>query len=68
MSCEGIKADWVLQIRTFSCEKVRKLPLAGLDPSMLLGFLVRDEAEWRDLRARVTEVRFSAFPLLIYMH
>ncbi|VDC03274.1 unnamed protein product [Peniophora sp. CBMAI 1063] len=44
------------EIRTFSCEKVRKLPLAGLDPSMLLGFLVRDESEWRDLRARVVEL------------
>lgn len=59
-----------MQIRTFSCEKVRKLPLAGLDPSMLLGFLVRDEAEWRDLRARVVEVSPSQYinpgPVLIW--
>ena len=26
------------QLRTFHCEKVKKMPLASLDPSMLLGF------------------------------
>ncbi len=32
------------------------MPLSGLDPSMLVGFLCRDEQDWRDLRARVSEV------------
>ncbi|KAJ7249825.1 hypothetical protein C8J57DRAFT_1355711, partial [Mycena rebaudengoi] len=31
------------ELRTFHCEKVRKMPLSGLDPSMLLGFVCRDE-------------------------
>jgi hypothetical protein len=26
----------------FHCERVRKLPLSGLDPSILIGFVVRD--------------------------
>ncbi|PVF96248.1 hypothetical protein CPB86DRAFT_517751 [Serendipita vermifera] len=44
------------ELRTFHCERVRKMPLSGLDPSMLLGFLCRNEQEWLDLRERVTEL------------
>ncbi|KAJ7670543.1 hypothetical protein B0H17DRAFT_948658, partial [Mycena rosella] len=36
----------VADLRTFHCEKVRKMPLMGLDPSMLLGSVCRNEAEW----------------------
>ncbi|KAJ7227775.1 peptidase family C54-domain-containing protein [Mycena rebaudengoi] len=39
-------------LRTFHCEMVRKMPLSGLDPYMLLGFVCRDEGEWVDLRRR----------------
>ena len=46
-----------VELRTFHCDKVRKMPLSGLDPSMLIGFLCRDERDWRDLRERVSEVR-----------
>lgn len=45
------------ELRTFHCERVRKMPLSGLDPSMLIGFLCKNEADWLDLRQRVTEVR-----------
>ncbi|KAJ7243237.1 hypothetical protein C8J57DRAFT_1477182 [Mycena rebaudengoi] len=41
------------ELRTFHSEKVRKTPLGGLDPSMLLGFVCRDEGEWVDLRSRI---------------
>ena len=44
------------ELKTFHCERVRKLPLSGLDPSMLIGFLCRDEAEWWDFKKRVDEV------------
>ncbi|KAH8105076.1 hypothetical protein DFH11DRAFT_1645155 [Phellopilus nigrolimitatus] len=44
------------ELRTFHCDRVRKMPLSGLDPSMLLGFLCRDERDWRDLRERVSEM------------
>ncbi|KAF8147379.1 hypothetical protein K438DRAFT_2027812 [Mycena galopus ATCC 62051] len=43
-------------MRTFQSERVRKLPPSGLDTSMLIGFVVRDEAEWVDLRRRVKEL------------
>ncbi len=36
------------ELRTFHCERVRKMPLSGLDPSMLIGFLCRDERDWWD--------------------
>ncbi|KAJ6522507.1 hypothetical protein DFH09DRAFT_201298 [Mycena vulgaris] len=42
--------------RTYHCERVRKMPLSGLDPSLLLGFMCRDESEWVDLRRRIGEV------------
>jgi cysteine protease ATG4 len=32
------------------------MPLSGLDPSMLIGFLCKNEADWIDLRQRVTEL------------
>ncbi|KAF7368158.1 hypothetical protein MVEN_00134800 [Mycena venus] len=51
------------EMRTFHCERVRKMPLSGLDPSMLLGFVVRDEAEWVDLRRRVKELPRTIFAI-----
>ena len=44
------------ELRTFHCERVRKIPLSGLGPSMLIGFLCKTEADWIDLRRRVAEV------------
>ncbi|KAN0134647.1 hypothetical protein V8E53_007432 [Lactarius tabidus] len=44
------------ELRTFHSERVRKMPLSGLDPSMLIGFLCKTEADWMDLRCRVAEV------------
>ena len=40
----------------FHCDRVCKMPLSGLDPSILLGFLCKDEVEWLDLKDRITEV------------
>lgn len=45
------------ELRTFHCDRVRKMPLSGLDPSMLLGFLCKDEHDYQDFRSRVFEVR-----------
>ncbi|KAI0245661.1 hypothetical protein BJV78DRAFT_1287349 [Lactifluus subvellereus] len=44
------------ELRTYHCERVRKMPLSGLDPSMLIGFLCKNEEDWIDLRQRVTEL------------
>ncbi|KAH9028417.1 peptidase family C54-domain-containing protein [Lactarius hengduanensis] len=38
-------------LRTFHCDRVRKMPLSGLDPSMLIGFLCKTEADWIDFDA-----------------
>lgn len=43
-----------MELKTFHCERVRKMPLSGLDPSMLLGFLCKDEDDWKDFRLRIT--------------
>jgi len=34
------------------------MPLSGLDPSLLIGFLCRDEGDWWDFRRRAGEVMF----------
>ncbi|OBZ79635.1 Cysteine protease ATG4 [Grifola frondosa] len=44
------------ELKTFHCDRVRKMPLSGLDPSMLLGFLCKDENDWNDFRQRMNEV------------
>ncbi|KAH7890285.1 cysteine protease required for autophagy [Phlebopus sp. FC_14] len=46
----------VAELRTFHCDRVRKMPLSGLDPSMLIGFLCKDENDWIDLRRRINEL------------
>lgn len=45
------------KLRSFHCDRVKKLPLSGLDPSMLLGFLVQSEAEFDDFCERVAKVK-----------
>ncbi|KAF4618067.1 hypothetical protein D9613_012659 [Agrocybe pediades] len=49
------------ELKTFHCERVRKMPMSGLDSSMLIGFLVRDEKDWRDFRRRVGELPRTIF-------
>jgi cysteine protease ATG4 len=48
------------EMHTFHCERVRNMPLSGLDPSMLISFVVRNEAEWVDLlpHARAPRIEF----------
>ncbi|KAF8654308.1 hypothetical protein AX16_003536 [Volvariella volvacea WC 439] len=49
------------ELGTFHCDRVRKMPMSGLDPSMLVGFLVRDEADWLDFKRRIAELPKSVF-------
>ena len=49
------------ELQTFHCERVRKMPLSGLDPSILIGFLCKTQADWVDLRRRVAEVSYAMF-------
>ncbi|KAJ9118741.1 hypothetical protein QFC22_003962 [Naganishia vaughanmartiniae] len=54
--------DWLLnvytndQLKTFHCDKVKKMPISSLDPSMLIGFLCKDKDDWLDLRERLNNV------------
>jgi hypothetical protein len=47
------------ELSTYHSDKVRKMALRNLDPSMLLGFLIKDEKDWDDFEHRVSEVRLS---------
>ncbi|KAJ7673302.1 hypothetical protein DFH06DRAFT_61334 [Mycena polygramma] len=49
------------ELRTFHCERVRKMPLSGLDPRMLIGSVCRSEV-WVDLRRRWVFCSPHAFP------
>jgi cysteine protease ATG4 len=44
------------QLSTFHCDRVRKMPMSSLDPSMLLGFLIQDYDDWQDFCARMNNV------------
>ncbi|KAK0549851.1 Cysteine protease atg4 [Tilletia horrida] len=59
---EAWHADWwcqaysEAQLNTFHCDKVRKMPMKSLDPSMLLGFLVKTPEQLDDFCARVKKL------------
>jgi hypothetical protein len=59
------RAHALVELRPLHCEKVHKMPMSGLHPSMLLGFVCRDEGEWVDLRRRRALVRFLCFVFLL---
>ncbi|GLB42987.1 putative cysteine protease [Lyophyllum shimeji] len=44
------------ELDTFHCKRVRKMPLSELDPNMVIGFLCRNEADWRDFLQRVRKL------------
>lgn len=44
---------------TYHCDKVRKVALSSLDPSMLIGFVVESASDWVDFCTRVQQVRGS---------
>ncbi|TKA52168.1 hypothetical protein B0A53_05012 [Rhodotorula sp. CCFEE 5036] len=48
---------------TYHCDKVRKVSLSSLDPSMLIGFVVENASDWLDFRNRVQELAQSSAPM-----
>lgn len=50
-------------LRSYHSERVRKMALASMDPSMLLGFLVRNEADWADFQTRVHALAKAHSPI-----
>ncbi|KAL4751155.1 cysteine protease atg4 [Aspergillus terricola var. indicus] len=44
------------EVNTYHTRRLRRLNVQDLDPSMLIGFLIRDEDDWKDWKARVTSL------------
>jgi hypothetical protein len=55
-------------LQTFHCDKVRRMAFNQLDPSMLLGFLCKDEADWNDFRTRVANVSSPSLSPVVCMY
>ncbi|KAJ2925397.1 hypothetical protein H1R20_g11678, partial [Candolleomyces eurysporus] len=49
------------ELQTFHCDRVRKMPLSKLDPSMLIGLLCKNEEDWMDVKRRVAELPSAIF-------
>lgn len=48
-------------LRTYHPEKVRRMSISAMDPSMLVGFLVRNEEDWEDLTHRIRSYKPPLF-------
>ncbi|KAI8627533.1 hypothetical protein F5Y19DRAFT_486769 [Xylariaceae sp. FL1651] len=48
------------EVSTCHTRKLRRLHIREMDPSMLIGFLIRDEEDWRDWRRSVKHVQGKA--------
>ncbi|KAI0881008.1 cysteine protease ATG4 [Annulohypoxylon maeteangense] len=48
------------ELDTCHTRKLRRLHVKEMDPSMLIGFLIRDEEDWRDWRRSVKHVQGKA--------
>ncbi|KAL2816864.1 hypothetical protein BDW59DRAFT_153031, partial [Aspergillus cavernicola] len=44
------------EVDTYHTRRLRRLHIRDMDPSMLIGFLIRDEDDWEDWKDRVTSV------------
>lgn len=45
------------EISTCHTRRLRGLDIKEMDPSMLMGFLIRDESDWEDFKRRINDVR-----------
>lgn len=48
------------EIATCHTRRLRGLRISEMDPSMLIGFLIKDEADWEDWKRRLREVKGKA--------
>ncbi|KAK4946497.1 Cysteine protease atg4 [Elasticomyces elasticus] len=48
------------EITTCHTRRLRGLRISEMDPSMLIGFLIKDEADWEDWKHRLKEVKGKA--------
>lgn len=52
---------------TFHCDRPKRMPMRSMDPSMLLAFLVKDEASLDDLTSRVKSMPKAIFSIQQHM-
>ena len=52
------------ELESFHSEKVRKMHISGLDPSMLLGILCQTREDWQDLCRRMDEIKSTCTPII----
>lgn len=45
------------EMATCHTRRLRGLKISEMDPSMLIGFLIKDESDWNDWKKRLSEVR-----------
>lgn len=45
---------------SYHTRRLRRLHISDMDPSMLIGFLIKDEADWQDWKARVRSLASPA--------
>jgi cysteine protease ATG4 len=45
------------ELSTVHTRRLRSLKIGEMDPSMLMGFLIKDEADWEDWKRRLRQVR-----------
>jgi cysteine protease ATG4 len=43
----------VEELDTYHTRRLRRIHIKDMDPSMLIGFLIKDDADWADWKARV---------------
>jgi cysteine protease ATG4 len=48
------------ELASVHTRRLRSIKISEMDPSMLLGFLIRDDKDWEDWRRRVSEVKGKA--------
>ncbi|KAL7010050.1 Cysteine protease atg4 [Cystobasidiomycetes sp. EMM_F5] len=49
---------------SYHCDKVRKMPIASLDPSMLVGLLCQSRDDWDDLCRRMKEASLGSTAII----
>lgn len=52
------------ELDSFHSEKVRKMHISGLDPSMLLGLLCQTREDWQDLCRRMDAIKSTCTPII----
>lgn len=58
--CEDVEAYELEDIQSCHTRRLRRIEIREMDPSMLISFLIRDEADWRNWKKGVVSVQGKA--------